>query len=142
MGDRIQLEQVILNLLRNASDAMSMIDDRPREIVVRTYCDDRKGVHLSVTDVGVGFTAQVADKLFEAFYTTKSDGMGIGLSISRSIIEAHHGRLWAIANNGPGATFSFSLPCVPLGAQHSAADTIRAGPVIGAVESKSAAELG
>jgi signal transduction histidine kinase len=110
MGDRIQIEQVILNLLRNASDAMSMINDRPRDIALRTQCDDGERVRLSVTDVGVGFTPQTADKLFEAFYTTKSDGMGIGLSVSRSIIEAHHGRLWATANIGPGATFSFSLP--------------------------------
>jgi signal transduction histidine kinase len=64
-----------------------------------------------VKDAGVGFTAQAADKLFEAFYTTKNDGMGIGLSISRSIIEAHDGHLWATPNDGPGATFSFALPC-------------------------------
>jgi signal transduction histidine kinase len=68
-------------------------------------------VRLSVKDAGVGFTPQAADKLFEAFHTTKSDGMGIGLSISRSIVEAHHGRLWATANDGPGATFLFSIPC-------------------------------
>ena len=110
-GDRIQLQQVILNLLRNASDAMSKIDDRPRELLVRTERDEGDRVRLSVKDVGVGFEPQAADKLFEAFYTTKSDGMGIGLSISRSIIEAHHGRLWATANDGPGATFSFAIPC-------------------------------
>jgi PAS domain S-box-containing protein len=111
MGDRIQLQQVILNLLRNASDAMSTIDDRPRELLIRTESDEGNRVRLSVTDAGVGFTSQAADKLFEAFYTTKNDGMGIGLSISRSIVEAHRGRLWAMPNDGPGATFSFAIPC-------------------------------
>jgi len=110
-GDRIQLQQVILNLLRNASDAMSAVKDRPRELLIRTERDEGDQVRLSVKDVGVGFTPQAADELFEAFYTTKDGGMGIGLSISRSIVEAHHGRLWATANNGPGATFSFSIPC-------------------------------
>ena len=110
-GDRIQLQQVMLNLLRNASDAMSAVDDRPRELVIRTERDDGDRVRLSVKDAGVGFPPQASDKLFEAFYTTKTDGMGIGLSISRSIIEAHHGRLWATPNDGPGATFSFAIPC-------------------------------
>jgi signal transduction histidine kinase len=68
-------------------------------------------VRLSVMDTGVGFSPDAADKLFEPFHTTKSDGMGIGLSVRRSIIEAHHGRLWAMANEGPGATFCFSIPC-------------------------------
>lgn len=111
IGDRVQLQQVILNLLRNASDAMSGVDDRPRELLIRTECDEGDRVRLSVKDAGIGFTPQAADKLFEAFFTTKSDGMGIGLSISRSIIEAHRGRLWATANDGPGATFAFSIPC-------------------------------
>jgi len=114
-GDRVQLQQVILNLLRNASDAMSSIDDRPRDLVVRTEPDDDDRVRLSVTDVGVGFEPQSADRLFEAFYTTKNEGMGIGLSVSRSIIERHHGRLWATPNKGPGVTFSFSIPCKPEG---------------------------
>ena len=110
-GDRVQLQQVILNLLRNASDAMSGIDDRPRQLVIRTERDEGDRARLSVQDAGVGFEAAGAERLFEAFYTTKSDdGMGIGLSVSRSIIESHHGRLWAQANDGPGATFSFSIP--------------------------------
>jgi len=113
VGDRIQLQQVILNLLRNASDAMSAVGDRPRELLIRTERDDEDRVRLSVKDAGVGFEANSAGRLFEAFYTTKSDGMGIGLFISRSIIEAHHGRLWAEANDGPGVTFSFSIPCNP-----------------------------
>jgi signal transduction histidine kinase len=113
-GDRIQLQQVILNLLRNASDAMSGIDDRPRRLLIRTERDAGEHVRLSVQDAGAGFEPQAANRLFEAFYTTKSDGMGIGLSVSRSIIESHHGHLWAAPNEGPGATFSFSIPCEPI----------------------------
>jgi signal transduction histidine kinase len=113
MGDRVQLQQVILNLLINALDAMRDVGDRPKRLVIRTerYEDDR--VRLSVRDTGVGFEPQAADRLFEAFYTTKSGGMGIGLSVSRSIIESHRGRLWAAPNDGPGATFAFSIPCGP-----------------------------
>jgi PAS domain S-box-containing protein len=110
-GDRVQLQQVVLNLLRNASDAMSTIDDRPRDLLIRTEPDDNDRVRLSVGDVGIGFEPQAADQLFDAFFTTKNDGMGIGLSVSRSIIERHHGRLWATPNDGPGVTFSFSIPC-------------------------------
>jgi PAS domain S-box-containing protein len=110
-GDRVQLQQVILNLLRNASDAMSTVDDRPRQLVIRTERDRGDHVRLTVQDAGVGFAPQVMDRLFEAFYTTKKDGMGMGLSLSRSIIESHHGRLWAAPNEGPGVTFSFSIPC-------------------------------
>lgn len=110
-GDRIQLQQVILNLVRNAADAMKATDDRSREIVVETERDGGSGVTLRVRDSGIGLTAQSADKIFEAFYTTKTDGMGIGLSISRSIIEGHHGRIWATANEGSGCTFSFAIPC-------------------------------
>ena len=117
-GDRIQLQQVILNLLRNACDAMSAVDDRPRELFVTTELGDGDGVRLSVKDAGVGFKPETAARLFQAFYTTKNDGMGIGLSISRSIIEAHRGRLWATVNNGPGVTFSFSIP------SRSVSDTI------------------
>ena len=109
-GDRVQLQQVVLNLVRNASDAMVEVEDRPRELLIKTARDDGDGVRLSVVDAGVGFSPEVANKLFDAFYTTKNDGMGIGLSVSRSIIEAHHGHLWATANDGPGATFSFSIP--------------------------------
>jgi C4-dicarboxylate-specific signal transduction histidine kinase len=110
-GDRVQLQQVILNLLRNASDAMSTVDDRPRQLVIRTERDRGHHVRLTVQDAGVGFAPQAMERLFEAFYTTKKDGMGMGLSLSRSIIESHHGRLWAAPNEGPGATFSFSIPC-------------------------------
>ncbi len=110
IGDRVQLQQVIINLLRNASDAMNGVDDRPRELVIRSARDEDDRVRLAVRDSGVGFDPQAADRLFDAFYTTKNDGMGIGLSVSRSIIENHHGRLWAEPNDGPGATFSFSIP--------------------------------
>jgi PAS domain S-box-containing protein len=110
-GDRVQLQQVILNLFLNASDAMSGVDDRPRQLSIRTERDEEDRVRLSVRDSGIGFEPQGLDRLFNAFYTTKSGGMGIGLSVSRSIIEGHKGRLWATPNDGPGATFSFSIPC-------------------------------
>jgi C4-dicarboxylate-specific signal transduction histidine kinase len=109
-GDRVQLQQVILNLLLNASDAMSSVDDRPRQLVMRVEREEADRVRLSVQDAGAGFEPQAENRLFDAFYTTKSGGMGIGLSVSRSIIESHHGRLWATLNEGPGATFSFSIP--------------------------------
>ncbi|MGX9146371.1 PAS domain S-box protein [Mesorhizobium sp. 128a] len=108
-GDRVQLQQVIMNLLRNAADAMRDIKDRPRHLQVWTKADE-DGVRLSVRDAGIGIGPEGNERLFEAFYTTKSDGMGIGLSVSRSIIERHNGRLWAQANDGPGATFAFSIP--------------------------------
>jgi signal transduction histidine kinase len=99
-----------MNLLRNAADAMSEIKDRPRLLQLRTAGDEDGQVRLTVRDAGIGFSPEGAERLFEAFYTTKSDGMGIGLSVSRSIIERHNGRLWAQANDGPGATFAFSIP--------------------------------
>lgn len=112
-GDRVQLQQVILNLLMNASDAMAGVNDRARQLVIKTEKEDGEHVRLAVRDMGVGVDPQNADKLFEAFHTTKTGGMGIGLSVSRSIIESHRGRLWATPNeNGPGATFCFSVPCV------------------------------
>jgi signal transduction histidine kinase len=112
-GDRVQLQQVILNLIRNGSDAMSSVDDRPRQLLIRTERDEGDRVSLTVQDVGNGFDPQAVDRLFEGFYTTKNDGMGIGLSVSRSIIESHHGRLRATLNNGPGAAFSFSIARAP-----------------------------
>lgn len=110
-ADRVQLQQVVLNLLRNAVDAMNTVNDRPRDLLIRTEREEGDSVRLSVKDAGVGFDPQAMNKLFEAFYTTKNDGMGVGLSVSRSIIENHQGRLWADLNDGPGATFSFSVPC-------------------------------
>jgi len=112
-GDRVQLQQVIQNLLRNASDSMSDIGDRPRQLLIRTESDDGKHVQLTVQDTGVGIASEAADRMFDAFYTTKEDGMGIGLSVSRSIVEAHQGRLWAVTNDGPGSSFIFSIPSEP-----------------------------
>ncbi|MCW3061879.1 MAG: histidine kinase [Capsulimonas sp.] len=109
-GDRVQLQQVILNLLRNAWEAMSGVDGRPRHLVIRTERTEGDCVRLTVQDSGVGLDPQAVERPFEAFYTTKSGGMGIGLSVSRSIIESHQGRLWAAPNDGPGATFSFTIP--------------------------------
>jgi C4-dicarboxylate-specific signal transduction histidine kinase len=108
-GDRVQLQQVILNLVHNGSDAMVAVNDRPRQLLIRTEKDGNY-VTVSVQDSGVGFSPEIGERLFEPFFTTKQEGMGIGLSVSRSIVEAHHGRLWAFRNPGPGATFAFSIP--------------------------------
>ena len=111
-GDRVQLQQVLLNLILNAADAMRAVDDRPRDLLIATAREDANHVRLSVRDSGVGIDPQGIEKVFDAFYTTKTTGMGIGLSVSRSIIQSHQGRLWATANDGgPGATFSFCIPC-------------------------------
>ncbi len=92
---------------------MSDVNDRPRQLLIRTEQVREEGVRLTVRDAGVGLEPRVLDQLFQAFYTTKSGGMGIGLSVSRSIVESRHGRLWAAPNDGPGASFSFSIPCRP-----------------------------
>jgi PAS domain S-box-containing protein len=113
MGDRVQLQQVLINLLRNAVDAMSCIEDRPRELVIGTELTDDGRVRAFVRDSGVGLNPSEMDRLFQTFHSSKSDGMGIGLSVSRSIIENHGGRLWATPNDGPGATFSFLIPSQP-----------------------------
>lgn len=109
-GDRVQLQQVIMNLMRNGVDAMISVNDRPRRLLIKTQQDDGGHVRLTVQDTGIGFGGDATERLFEAFYTTKSDGMGIGLSVSRSIIDCHRGRLWAASNDGPGVAFSFSIP--------------------------------
>ena len=110
VGDRVQLQQVILNLVLNAADAMKAVDDRPRDLSISTARDGDGHLRLSVRDVGVGAKAEQLARLFDAFYTTKPEGMGVGLFISRSIIEAHGGRIRADANDGPGLTLSFSIP--------------------------------
>jgi signal transduction histidine kinase len=110
LGDRVQLQQVIINLVMNGIEAMQSVTDRPRELVIRSREDDAHHVLASVTDYGVGISGENADRLFNAFFTTKPTGMGMGLSICRSIMEAHGGRLWATANVPYGATFQFTLP--------------------------------
>jgi len=112
-GDRVQLQQVILNLVLNGADAMAGIEDRPRTLRVQTAIHGSDRVKLLVQDSGVGLDPQGLEKLFDAFYTTKAHGLGIGLAVSRSIIESHKGKLWGMANDGPGATFGFTVPCVP-----------------------------
>jgi PAS domain S-box-containing protein len=109
-ADRIQLQQVILNLLMNAIEAMSSAADGPRDLLIRCGTDEAQGVLVTVRDSGPGLDPKVLDRLFDPFYTTKPHGMGMGLAISRSIIEAHGGRLWATANDDGGATFQFTLP--------------------------------
>jgi signal transduction histidine kinase len=118
IGDRVQLQQVMLNLILNAADAMKETTDRPRDLAIFTIRENEREVRLSVRDSGPGIDPENAAKLFEAFYTTKSSGMGVGLSISRSIIESHEGRIWATPNAGPGTTFSFTIPCAPECAAH------------------------
>jgi PAS domain S-box-containing protein len=116
-GDRVQLQQVILNLLINAIDAMSEMSEGPRELLISTQSTELEGVLLAVCDTGPGLAPESADRLFESFYTTKPGGLGMGLSICRSIIEAHQGRLWATANIPRGAVFQFTLPTVSYAAQ-------------------------
>ena len=110
LGDRIQLQQVILNLIINAIEAMSGVGEGPRELQVSSGKDDSQGALVAVRDSGPGLDPKSLDRLFTAFFTTKPKGMGMGLDISRSIIEAHGGRLWATANQLRGATFRFTLP--------------------------------
>jgi signal transduction histidine kinase len=108
-GDRIQLQQVIINFIVNGMQAMATIRDRERALIVRTqrYQSDR--VLVAIEDAGIGIDPENADRLFTAFYTTKPNGLGMGLSICRAIIEAHGGRVWASPNAGPGMTFRFTL---------------------------------
>jgi signal transduction histidine kinase len=108
-GDRIQLQQVIINLVINSVQAMAAITDRERVLFIRTQRQDPGQVLVAVEDAGVGIEPGNADRLFNAFYTTKTDGLGMGLSICRSIIDAHGGRVWASRNTGPGMTFQFTI---------------------------------
>jgi hypothetical protein len=111
-GDRVQLQQVILNLLINAIEAMSGMSEEPRELLISTRDTETDGVLVAVRDSGPGIAPESVDRLFESFYTTKPTGLGMGLSICRSIIEAHQGRLWASANTPRGTVFQFTLPPV------------------------------
>jgi len=113
LGDRVQFIQVLYNLVKNGMDAMATVDDRERKLEIFGRPDvnrDRPVARISVRDAGIGLPRAQADRVFEAFYTTKPSGLGMGLAISRSIIEAHGGRLWAEPDAGPGATFCFILP--------------------------------
>jgi hypothetical protein len=112
VGDRIQLQQVVLHLVSNAVDAMTAVNDRPRQLTVRTEQVEGDRVRLTVEDSGVGIDPEQVGRLFEPFYTTKPSGMGVGLAVSRSIIDSHGGTLWAAPNDGPGTTFAFSIPTV------------------------------
>jgi PAS domain S-box-containing protein len=110
LADRVQFQQVIINLVMNGIEAMQSVTDRPRELLIRSDRDETQQVLISVTDCGVGISTENADRLFNPFFSTKSSGMGMGLSICRSIIEVHGGRLWATANLPHGATFQFTVP--------------------------------
>jgi NO-binding membrane sensor protein with MHYT domain len=110
LGDRVQLQQVVINLLINGVEAMASITDRPREILIRSQQPEAGQVHVSVQDSGIGIDSETAERLFSAFFTTKPSGMGMGLSISRSIIRAHGGRLWVSPNADHGAAFQFTVP--------------------------------
>jgi len=110
IGDRVQVQQVILNLIANGIEAMEEVTGRPRELSIGAKSTDDGRVLISVSDCGTGIEPESADHLFEAFFTTKQEGMGLGLSISRTIVEGHQGRLWATPNTQGGATFQFTLP--------------------------------
>ena len=110
LGDRVHLQQVVLNLILNAMEAMSEIRDEQRQIFVRTGPRDNGTVKVAVSDTGPGIPASKLSQLFEPFFTTKKEGMGMGLSIARTIVEAHHGQIWAENNSTAGATFYFTVP--------------------------------
>ena len=112
-GDRIQLQQVIMNLLLNAFDAVGESSTENRTVLVETSHHDSE-IQVTVRDCGIGMTPDALERLFQPFNTSKPNGLGMGLSISRSIVGLHGGRLWAENNSGPGATFSFSVPVVPV----------------------------
>jgi signal transduction histidine kinase len=109
-GDRVQLQQVVLNLIRNASDAMSTVDASPRDLVIRTVYADAEGVRLAVQDSGPGIRHEDLERVFNAFYSTKVGGLGIGLAVCRTIVESHGGKIWATMGVPNGAVFQFVLP--------------------------------
>jgi C4-dicarboxylate-specific signal transduction histidine kinase len=116
LGDRVQLQQVLINLVINGIQAMADIGEDPRELLIESHRDNDGRVVVAVQDSGMGIDPENASRLFDAFFTTKADGMGMGLSICRSIIEAHGGRVWASKNAGHGAMFQLSLPSIGEGA--------------------------
>jgi C4-dicarboxylate-specific signal transduction histidine kinase len=108
-GDRVQIQQVMLNLILNAIESMSAVDDHMRKLTVGTQPTENDQIRVLVQDSGIGFDPLKAERIFDAFHTTKPDGLGLGLAISRSIVDWHGGRLWAVSNDGQGATFQFTL---------------------------------
>jgi signal transduction histidine kinase len=112
MVDRVQIQQVLMNLMLNGIEAMR---DSGGVLTVKSELGEQAGVMISVTDTGVGLPAEKADEIFNAFFTTKQQGSGMGLAISRSIVESHGGRIWATANDGRGAAFHFTLPVAAAG---------------------------
>ena len=109
-GDRVQLQQVLLNLVMNGMEAMSSVGERAQQLVITTRNIDPEGLQVTVEDSGTGLDPNTMARIFDAFFTTKSGGMGMGLSISRTILQNHRGRLWATPNNGSGTSFHFTLP--------------------------------
>jgi signal transduction histidine kinase len=112
-GDRVQLQQVLLNLITNAVDAMSAVTDRPNVLTIASECAEPDGMLVAVEDTGTGLDPAMVDRLFTPFVTTKANGMGMGLSICRSIIEAHGGHLWVSPRMPCGTVFRFTVPSVP-----------------------------
>jgi signal transduction histidine kinase len=115
VGDRVQLQQVLVNLILNARDAMADLTGRPPELTVGSRRETSGGVLVEVRDCGRGIDQEQAGRIFEAFFSTKPAGLGMGLSVSRSIVEMHGGKIWAAPNDGPGATMRFTLPAAPRG---------------------------
>jgi signal transduction histidine kinase len=113
VGDRVQVQQVLLNLVLNALGALATVTERPREVWIRAHHEAADTVRVAVEDTGVGIAPEQFDQIFTAFYTTKAQGLGMGLAISRSIIEQHGGRLWAVPHEGPGVTVQFTLGTAP-----------------------------
>jgi len=109
MADRVQVQQVVMNLILNGIEAMRAVEDRERDLLIKTQRSVEDRLLVAVQDSGIGLDPGNVERIFDAFHTTKPGGMGMGLSISRSIVENHGGRLWAIPNDGPGATFQFTL---------------------------------
>ena len=112
LGDQVQLQQVLINLVVNAIQAMATVIDRPRELLIRSRMQEPDQLLIAVRDSGIGIAPEKMSQVFDTFFTTKADGMGMGLSICRSIIEAHGGQVWASSNDGPGVTFQFTLPSI------------------------------
>jgi signal transduction histidine kinase len=109
VGDRVQLQQVVMNLILNGVEAMRSVSERDRNLRIRTEGGENDEVRVSLQDSGTGINPETQEEIFDAFYTTKPGGLGMGLAISRSIVENHGGRLWVMRNQGPGSTFCFSL---------------------------------